>query len=108
MTHAAAACEEFHFVTRQPAALVFDQLEENLVVGCQGGGVQVWNLAAKKVLASFSGHRTSCECVEFHPYGDFFASGSLDTNMKIWDMRRKACIQTYKGHTMGITCVGGI
>jgi len=88
-----------------PACLVFDQLEESLVVGCAGGSIQVWNLDQQKVQASFTGHRTSCECVEFHPYGDFFASGSNDTNMKIWDLRRKACIQTYKGHSAGITCV---
>ena len=51
-----------------PQSLVFDQGEENLVVGCQGGSIQVWNLGTKKVQASFTGHRTSCECVEFHPY----------------------------------------
>jgi len=32
----------------------------------------------------------------------FFASGSLDTNLKIWDIRKKGCIHTYKGHTRGV------
>ena len=41
-------------------------------------------------------------CVQWHPYGEFFASGSVDTNLKIWDIRRKTCIQTYKGHTKAV------
>ena len=36
--------------------------------------------------------------VEFHPFGEFFASGSSDASVKIWDVRRKGCIQTYTGH----------
>jgi WD40 repeat protein len=40
--------------------------------------------------------------IDFHPFGEFFASGSLDTNIKIWDIRRKSCIHTYKGHTRGV------
>ena len=39
---------------------------------------------------------------QWHPYGEFFASGSVDTNLKIWDIRRKTCIQTYKGHTRAV------
>lgn len=40
--------------------------------------------------------------MDFHPFGEFFASGSLDTNLKIWDIRKKGCIHTYKGHTRGV------
>jgi len=43
--------------------------------------------------------------VEFHPFGEFFASGSADTDLKIWDIRKKGCIHTYKGHTEGINVV---
>ena len=41
----------------------------------------------------------------FHPFGEFFASGSLDTNLKIWDIRKKGCIHTYKGHTRGVNAI---
>lgn len=40
--------------------------------------------------------------MDFHPFGEFFASGSLDTNLKIWDLRKKGPIHTYKGHTRGV------
>ena len=43
-------------------------------------------------------HRSSAITVEWHPYGEFFASGSADTYLKVWDMRQRACIQTYRGH----------
>ena len=55
------------------------------------------------VIRTLTGHRSSCLSVDFHPFGDFFASGSLDTSLKVWDVRRKACINTYKGHTRGVT-----
>ena len=35
----------------------------------------------------------------FFSPGDFLASGSTDTNLKLWDIRRKGCIFTYKGHS---------
>lgn len=57
------------------------------------------------VVRTLTGHRSNCISVDFHPFGEFFASGSLDTNLKIWDIRRKGCIHTYKGHTRGINAI---
>ncbi len=54
------------------------------------------------MVRTLTGHRSSCLSLEFHPFGDFLASGSLDTNLKVWDLRRKDCIQTYKGHSKGV------
>ena len=50
------------------------------------------------VVRTLIGHKSSACCVEFHPFGDFFASGSTDLSIKIWDIRRRGCIQTYSGH----------
>lgn len=57
------------------------------------------------VIRTLPGHRASARCLDFHPYGDFFASGSDDTNIKIFDVRKKGCMQTYKGHSVGVSCV---
>ncbi|KAG0474301.1 hypothetical protein HPP92_013987 [Vanilla planifolia] len=57
------------------------------------------------VIRTLTGHRSNCISVDFHPFGEFFASGSLDTNLKIWDIRRKGCIHTYKGHTRGVNSI---
>ena len=51
------------------------------------------------------GHRSACVCIEFHPFGEFFASGSTDTNLKVWDVRRKGCLQTYRGHSGAVGAV---
>jgi len=57
------------------------------------------------VVRTLTGHRSNCTAVEFHPFGEFFASGSTDMNMRIWDIRKKGCIHTYKGHTQGISTI---
>ena len=57
------------------------------------------------VVRTLTGHRSNCIAVDFHPFGEFFASGSLDTNLKVWDIRKKGCIHTYKGHTRGVTAI---
>lgn len=67
-----------------------------------------WNfccLAFCAVVRTLTGHRSNCISVDFHPFGEFFASGSLDTNLKIWDIRKKGCIHTYKGHTRGVNAI---
>ncbi|GJX92408.1 transducin/WD40 repeat-like superfamily protein [Tanacetum coccineum] len=57
------------------------------------------------VVRTLTGHRSNYILLDFHPFGEFFASGSLDTNLKIWDIRRKGCIHTYKGHTRGVNAI---
>jgi len=61
--------------------------------------------APPPAVRTLTGHRSGCLSIAFHPFGDFVATGSLDTNLKVWDLRRKECIQTYKGHGKGITHV---
>lgn len=57
------------------------------------------------MVRGLTGHRSSCCSLEFHPFGEFFASGSTDTNLKLWDIRKKGCIHTYKGHTRSISTI---
>lgn len=40
-----------------------------------------------------------------NPPGEFFASGSLDTCLKIWDVRRRGCVQTFRSHARGVSRV---
>lgn len=57
------------------------------------------------MVRTLTGHRSNCTSLEFHPFGEFFASGSADTDLKIWDIRKKGCIHTYKGHNLGINTI---
>ncbi|KAG6511509.1 hypothetical protein ZIOFF_029577 [Zingiber officinale] len=77
----------------------FDSSEVLVAAGAASGSIKLWDLEEAK------SHRSNCIAVDFHPFGEFFASGSLDTNLKIWDIRRKGCIHTYKGHTRGVNAI---
>ena len=35
------------------------------------------------VLRTLTGHKSSVRSMDFHPYGDYVATGSLDTNIKV-------------------------
>ena len=47
-------------------------------------------------MRTLSGHKANIKSLDFHPYGDFVASGSVDTSVRIWDVRKKGCIVSYK------------
>ncbi|POI29179.1 hypothetical protein CIB84_007070, partial [Bambusicola thoracicus] len=56
-------------------------------------------------LRTLLGHKANICSLDFHPYGSFVASGSLDTDIKLWDVRRKGCIFKYKSHTQAVRCL---
>eukprot|EP00960_Hanusia_phi_P065551 766132-Hanusia_phi.AAC.3 len=84
-----------------PASICFDGQEEVIVGGSSSGTIKLWDLdqgkggdveghddcvcliACFQAIRTLLGHRTDCLSVDFHPYGAFFASGSLDTNLKV-------------------------
>ena len=35
------------------------------------------------VIRTLTGHKSSIRSLDFHPYGDYAASGSLDFNIKV-------------------------
>lgn len=38
------------------------------------------------VVRTLTGHKSSIRGIDFHPYGEFVASGSLDTNVKVGNL----------------------
>lgn len=71
-----------------------------VVSGSNGGTIKVWDLNSERMQKSFNyGHKTNVTCLDYHPFGNFFCSGSADTQVKVWDLRKKSYLQTYKGHT---------
>ncbi|XP_076592054.1 katanin p80 WD40 repeat-containing subunit B1 isoform X2 [Chaetodon auriga] len=51
------------------------------------------------------GHKANITSLGFHPFGDFLASSSMDTNIKLWDVRRKGYVFRYTGHTQAVRSV---
>lgn len=37
---------------------------------------------------TLTGHKSNIRCIDFHPFGEFVASGSLDTNLKVLYLKR--------------------
>ncbi|KAJ3388433.1 WD repeat-containing protein 90 [Lobulomyces angularis] len=75
-------------------SVALDSQEEICVAGLSSGILKLWDLESAKIIRQLNGHKTSVNCLEFHPYGDFFASSDSEC-IKVWDVRRKASIQTY-------------
>jgi U3 small nucleolar RNA-associated protein 13 len=54
----------------------------------------------KKVLGR-SGHDLPISCMEFHCSGIFFATGSVDGNVKVWDLRGGYATHSFRYHAPG-------
>ncbi|KAH8065320.1 hypothetical protein JL721_8276 [Aureococcus anophagefferens] len=80
------------------SCLCFDDAENTLVSGAQGGSVRLYDLTEGRCSRALNGHRNEVLCCHTHPFGDFLASGGADEAVRVWDARKKSCIQTYKGH----------
>ncbi|KAM4743706.1 katanin p80 WD40 repeat-containing subunit B1 isoform 2-T2 [Anableps anableps] len=60
----------------------FSVSEEQVAAGSQSGSIRVWDLEAAKILRTLMGHKANVTGLGFHPFGNFLASSSVDTNIK--------------------------
>ena len=63
----------------------------------------------RKILGR-SGHELPISCIEFHCSGIFFATGSIDGNVKVWDLRGGYVTHSYRYNSPGynIGSMGGL
>jgi serine/threonine protein kinase/WD40 repeat protein len=57
---------------------------ERLAVGGSDPRIQVWNVAAKRVVATLEGHAQRVTTVTFHPGGELLASHGWDGQLLVW------------------------
>jgi len=55
--------------------------------------------ASTNVVASLPGHASWVLSVDCSLDGQFFASGSADTKVKVWDLGQRQCMHTFDNHT---------
>lgn len=63
--------------------VVYNRVAAKVVGGSASGALKLWDLATGKLVRSLSGHKSNIRSIDFHPYGEFIASGSFDTNLKV-------------------------
>jgi serine/threonine protein kinase/WD40 repeat protein len=57
---------------------------QRLAVSC-GQRIQIWDVAAKRKVATLEGHVQQVTVLSFHPDGSLLASGSWDGVLRLWD-----------------------
>lgn len=92
--------EQFTLEDRMPHGrfLSFSPDGRTLAACTMGHEIKLWDIEAKKVLATFSGHSGTVDVALFSPDGKTLASCSLDQTVRLWDLSSGALVRTFKGH----------
>jgi hypothetical protein len=96
-------------LTSSPTALTFDSQCHRAGVGCQGGGVRIYDLGTEKLIRVFERcHRAAVTSIDYHSLDEFIFTTGADCRMKVWDVRSKEAIQSYKEIQTEMTVVRGL
>ncbi|KAG2244553.1 hypothetical protein Bca52824_093599 [Brassica carinata] len=72
-------------------SVTFDASEVLVAAGAASGTIKLWDLEeAKRNCQDSHWPQIELHIGGFSPFGEFFAPGSLDTNLKIWDLRKRS------------------
>jgi len=71
----------------------------------QSGRIQLWDLAASRLLRTFEGHHGAVTSVCLSFDGRYVLSGSTDATVKLWDVASGRCLRTFAGHGDAVTSV---
>jgi WD40 repeat protein len=61
--------------------------------------IHLWDLEARRLVASLRGHRGGLHQFAFSPDGQTLASSSWDGKIGLWNLRRRLNLQMLSGHT---------
>lgn len=79
---------------------VFCKKEHELAMGCQSGDIEIWTINGNilKKTGAIRAHDLPIFSLCYLPQQNLFASGSLDTTIKLWNPDTFSCIGTLNGH----------
>ena len=78
----------------RPTVLKFSPDGKTLAVGNNNSSIQLWDIAASELIATFTGHTSKVYKLAFSPDGNTLASGSADGTVRFWDIETKVPHQT--------------
>ncbi|MET7685345.1 helix-turn-helix domain-containing protein [Streptomyces sp. NPDC005423] len=67
--------------------------------------VRVWDVARRRLLTTFTGHRESVFSVAFGPDGRTLASAGSDGTVRLWDVPGRRPLAVLRGHTGDVFAV---
>jgi WD40 repeat protein len=85
--------------------LAFSPDGKTLVSGSQDKTVRLWDVTARKEVASFRGHTEGITAVAFSPDGKTVASASADKTVRVLDATTGKELNTFHGHQSGVITV---
>jgi WD40 repeat protein len=91
--------------TEQIQALAISPDGKILASGSWDKTIKLWDVAARREVASLRGHAAPVICVAFSPDGKNLASGSRDLTVKLWDIAAKRSVATLHGPSAFVDAV---
>ncbi|MCA9309652.1 MAG: protein kinase, partial [Phycisphaerales bacterium] len=76
-----------------------------LAAGRTDGGIEIWDVARRRMVRRLEGHLGTVYSVAFSPDGTRLASGGNDTTIRIWDTRTGAELLQLRGHDQYVKVV---
>ena len=73
-----------------------------LASGSEDQTVRIWDLAARREVATLQGHAAPVQTVRFSPDGTRLASGSRDGAVFLWDVATHRRVGELKGHSLRV------
>jgi WD40 repeat protein/serine/threonine protein kinase len=76
-----------------------------LALAASDDAIEIWDISAKRPLASLSGHEAPVVCLAFSPDGGTVASGSEDQSVRLWDSGTGKSRSRLRGHSATVNFV---
>lgn len=77
-----------------------------VAIGCsERGQLLVWEWQSESYVLKQQGHFNNMSCLAYSPDGQYVATGSDDSKVKVWNTLSGFCFVTFSEHTAGVTGV---
>jgi len=77
-------------------AVAFSDDGRFFATGANDETLRLWDLATRKEIREFIGHRHFVDSVAFAPDGKHLVSGAMDNTIRLWDMASGELVKTYE------------